>query len=103
MLLDSLFNKKQAKWFDAIAKKKAKLHNEEVAAVEDFMGSNSMETIIKVLDIVDENGHPHEKTMSNELRNKYTNDELAFDDIMTLDALYKSNYKHFKNKDENDE
>lgn len=103
MLLDSLFDKKQAKQFDTIAKKKAKLHTKEQSAVEDFMSSNSMETIVKVLDIVDAKGHPNEKTMSQDLRNKYTNHELEFDDIMTLEALYKSNYKHFKNKDENDE
>lgn len=29
--------------------------------------------------------------------------ELEFDDIMTLETLYKSNYRYFKNKDENDE
>lgn len=102
-MLDSLFDKKQAKLFDTIAKKKAKLHTKELSAVEDFMSSNSMETIVKVLDIVDANGHPNEKTLSHELRNKYTNHTLEFDDIMTLETLYKSNYKYFKNKDENDE
>ena len=100
MLLYSLFNKKQAKKFDAIAKEKAKLHMKEVTATEDFMSSNSTETIIEVLDIVDANGHPKEKELSHELRNKYTNNELEFDDIMTLEALSKSNYKFFKNKDE---
>ena len=62
-----------------------------------------MDTIIKILDVVDENGHPKEKITSHELRNKYINHELEFDDIKTLDALYKSNHKHFKNKGERDE
>lgn len=103
MLLDSLFNKKQARQFDSIAKKKAKLHTKEISAVVDFMSCNSMETIVMVLDIVDANGHPKEKALSRELRNKYTSHELEFDDIITLEALYKSNYQYFKNKDEDDE
>ena len=102
-VINSLFDRKQAKQFDTIAKEKAKLHKKELSAVEDFMSSNSMETIVKVLDVVDANGHPTEKAISLELREKYTNYELEFDDIMTLETLYKSNYRYFKNKDENDE
>lgn len=101
-MINSLFDRKQAKQFDTIAKEKAKLHKKELSAVEDFMSSNSMETIVKVLDVVDANGHPTEKAISLELREKYTNYELEFDDIMTLETLYKSNYRYFKNKDEND-
>ena len=89
--------------FQIHPKEKAKLHKKELSAVEDFMSSNSMETIVKVLDVVDANGHPTEKAISLELREKYTNYELEFDDIMTLETLYKSNYRYFKNKDENDE
>lgn len=103
MLFNSLFDKKMAKQFDTIAKEKAKLHKKEVSAVEDFMSANSMKTIMRILDIVDANGHPNEKIASNELRNKYTSKELEFDDIITLEALYKSNYMFFMNKDEHNE
>ncbi len=45
-MINSLFDRKQAKQFDTIAKEKAKLHKKELSAVEDFMSSNSMETIV---------------------------------------------------------
>ena len=78
-MINSLFDRKQAKQFDTIAKEKAKLHKKELSAVEDFMSSNSMETIVKVLDVVDANGHPTEKAISLELREKYTNIAKAGD------------------------
>jgi len=102
-LLDSLFNKKQIKQFNSIDKQKAKLRRKEISAVQEFMNSNCMETIVKILDVVDANGHPKEQAASHELRDKYTYHELEFEDIMKLAALYKSNYRYFKNSDEKDE
>lgn len=99
IVLNSLFDKKTAKRFDTIAAKKAKLGKKEEAAVNDFMTKNSKETIVEILDIVDKNGHPKERYSSHELRKKYSQGKLAFDDIILLDTLYKSNYKFFKDKD----
>lgn len=39
------------------------------------------------------------KKSAQNIKNKYLEDNLEFDDIMTLDKLYKSNYKEFKNKE----
>ncbi|HIQ60853.1 MAG TPA: hypothetical protein IAD31_04570 [Candidatus Enterenecus faecium] len=99
-MVNSLFDKKTAKQFTAIAREKAKLQAKEQKAVDNFMHSSSMETIISVFDIVDVNGHPKEKALSSQLRNKYLQSELGFDDLMTLEGLYSSNYRFFKNKDE---
>lgn len=103
-MVNSLFDSKNAKRFDTIAKKKAKLHQEETKLVKEFLQNTTSETIYKVLDVVESNGHPHEKEQSRQIRNKYSNHEmLDFDDIITLDCLYKSNYKYCNNKDENNE
>lgn len=103
-MIDSLFDKKTAKRFDTIAKEKAKLRIEEKAAVTDFMAFTSRDTILKILDIVEEYGHPNEINLSRELRNKYCNDNrLEFDDLITLNTLYKSNYSFFKNKGDSNE
>ena len=98
-MIYSLFDKKTAKQFDKIAKEKAILHKKEENAVTDFMRTSAKETIIEILDIVDAHGHPREQLSSKELREKYNSGNLEFDDIITLDALYKSNYQFFKNKD----
>lgn len=98
-MLNSLFDKKTAKLFDTIATQKADLHEKEKAATNAFMDNCSAELINKVLDISESFGHPNEQKQSRELRNKYNTSELEFDDIMTLNALYKSNYKFFENKD----
>ena len=99
-MLNSLFDKKTAKQFETISKERAKLQAKEDEAVKNFMHCNSMETIIAILDIVDQNGHPRERDLSLQIRNKYLNAELEFDDVKSLEALYKSNYRFFKNKDE---
>lgn len=103
-MLNSLFDNKTAKKFDTIAKKKARVHDEEVAAAKEFMRNISRETVYNVLDTTDRSGHPDEQSLSLALRNKYDSGQgLEFDDIMTLDALYKSNYKQCNNKDGYDE
>lgn len=99
-MISSLLDKKTAKLFDKIAKEKALLHQKEEEAVTAFMCTYSKETIYKVLNIVDDNGHPTEKRLAGDLRNKYNTGNLEFDDIITLDMLYKSNYRFFGNKDE---
>ena len=102
-MISSLFDKKTAKRFDTIAREKAKIRKKEEKAVEAFMCQNNKTTIIDLLDVVDENGHPNEKNQASKLREKYFGEGLGFDDVMTLETLYKSNYKYFGNKDENDE
>lgn len=94
-MIDSLFDKKTAKTFATIARKKAELHKREVEAAKKFMCDTSSDTIIEILDLVEKKGHPDEVSLSKELRNKYQGDRgLEFDDIMSLDMLYKSNYKY---------
>lgn len=95
-MIDSLFDKKTAKTFNAIAKQKAKLHEKEIDATQKFMRDTRPETITKILDLVEQKGHPDEVKLSQEIRNKYQGDcTFEFDDIMRLDSLYKSNYKYF--------
>ena len=94
-MINSLFDRKTAKAFGTIARKKAELHQKELEAAKKFMCDTSSETIIEILDLVDKKGHPEEVRLSQELRNKYQSDSgLEFDDIMRLDMLYKSNYKY---------
>lgn len=103
-MLSSLFDKKTAKKFDTIAYKKARLAEEESKAVDGFMQSISSDTITSILDVVDEFGHPEEKKWSHDLREKYTQGQhLGFDDVMTLQALYKSNYQNYTNKGDGNE
>lgn len=103
-MADSLFDKKLAKQFDTISKDKAKVHDNEIRAVNDFMKKVSRQTICSVLDIVDKYGHPNEQRLSKELREKYISGKgLEFDDIKTLESLYKSNCRVMNNKDSQDE
>lgn len=103
-MIDSLLDKKTEKKFDSIAHRKAKVLADEEKLVDSFMRSTSSETITNLLDVVDKFGHPDEKRLANDLRNKYEQGlRLQFDDIITLDALYKSNYMNYKNKGDKDE
>ena len=103
-MIDSLFDKKTAKKFDTIAHMKSKLDTAERAFVNEFMRTTSSETITSVLDVVDEYGHPDEKKLSQNFRQKYDEGQgLCFDDIMTLETLYKSNYQNYNNKGDGDE
>ena len=98
-MIDSLFDKKKAKKFDSIAHKRAKQDADERKFVNEFMRTTSSETITSVLDVVDKFGHPEERRLSHEFREKYTDgQELCFDDIMTLETLYKSNYQNYIGK-----
>lgn len=103
-MIDSLFDNKTAKRFDKIAKEKAKIHEKENAAAKDFLSTTDSETIFNVLDMTDKFGHPKEKELARHIREKYEGaQDLEFDDIMTLQSLYKSNYKSNFNKGEHDE
>lgn len=103
-MIDSLFDKKTAKKFDTIAEKRAKQATEEREFVNNFMRTTSSETITSVLDVVDKFGHPEEQKISHEFREKYIRgDRLCFDDLMTLENLYKSNYQNYINKGDNNE
>ena len=92
-MIDSLFDRKTAKEFDSISKKKAELTKKEKEAVNHFLCSTSSETIYQVLE------------RSQQIKNKYESERgLEFDDIVTLDMLYKSNYKYrVQNKDDPNE
>lgn len=103
-MIDSLFDKKSAKKFDSIAHKKAKLAAQENKFVNEFMRSTSSETITSVFDVVDKFGHPEEQKLAHDLREKYAQGkQLGFDDIMTLETLYKSNYQNYTNKGDDNE
>lgn len=104
-MIDSLFDRKTAKEFDSISKKKAELTKKEKEAVNHFLCSTSSETIYQVLDLIGQNGHPNEIQRSQQIKNKYESERgLEFDDIVTLDMLYKSNYKNrVQNKDDPNE
>ncbi len=103
----SLLDHKTAKRFDAIAGKRAKIDMKAQKLADEFMCGMSSNTINQVLDIVSEYGHPNERIYANNLRNKYTSGQtFNMDDIMTLDALYRSNCQYFKNQNnkvDNDE
>lgn len=99
-VIDSLMDKRMMQKFDRVAKEKAKVYQKEQEAVECFLQNNSKETIMEVLKVVSDKGHPCEQKSAQEIKNKYLENNLEFDDIMTLDKLYKSNYKEFKNKED---
>lgn len=103
-MIDSLFDKKTAKKFDTIATGRAKQEREEQEFVDNFMRTTNSDTITSVLDIVDAFGHPEEKKLSHEFREKYDQGQhLCFDDIMTLESLFKSNYQNYTNKGDSNE
>lgn len=103
-MIDSLFDKKTAKKFDSVAHRKGKITTQESKLVNEFMRSTSSETITSVFDIVEKFGHPEERKLSYDLRKKYAQGErLEFDDIMTLQSLYKSNFPNYTNKGDSNE
>lgn len=103
-MIDSLFDKKISKSFDKLAKQQAELDKKKRDLEKIVKLKMESETITKVFDIVDKNGHPDEKQLSNKIRQKYNdNQALEFDDYMNLNDLYKSNFKSFSNKGANDE
>lgn len=103
-MIDALFDNNTMKKFDDLAKKQAKLDDKKSDLAKKFMESIDSETLVKVLDVVKKYGHPNEKMLSEEIRNKYiSGKKLEFDDLINLDSLYKSNYVKFLNKDVYDE
>ena len=97
-MIDSLFDKKTAKKFDKMARTKAKVFAEENKLVNDFMRTTDSETIFSLLNVVETYGHPEEQKISHDLREKYElGKSLSFDDVMTLETLYKSNYQNYAN------
>ena len=95
-----MFDKKLLKKFDSIAKEKAKIQEKENSACQEFMKATSPETICNVFDIIDKFGHPIEQEQAKHLKNKYeSKDEWSFEEIITLDALYKSSFNHMNKGD----
>lgn len=93
----SLFDNKTAKQFDKIASKKAKLDTKAQNLVDEFMEKTSSATIKSILDVVDEHGHPAEQSFARQFRVKYNSGgKLTFDDVMTLEKLFKSNRGSFR-------
>ncbi len=99
-MIDSLFDKKTAKEFNAIAREKAKVSDKERKAVKDFLRNTDSKTIIDVMQNIKAHGHPGEIELTKKLQEHYEKDILSFDDIMSLNELFKSNCKHYVNKDE---
>ena len=97
-MINSLFDRKLTKKFDSIARQKANIQKEENDLCKEFMSKIKCETILCILDTVEKNGHPNEKNISRNLRNKYEQETLSFDDIIVLNNLYKSNYRNINNK-----
>ena len=103
-MIDSLFDKKTSKCFDKLARQQAELDEKKRYLSKQAKLKMESETITKIFDVVDNNGHPDEKELSNKIRQKY-NDHipLEFDDYMNLNDLYKSNFMFFSNKGANNE
>ena len=99
-MIDSLLDKKLSKKFDTLAEKKASVQKEEDRLCKQFLAQTTRETIVAVLNIVQEFGHPNEQALSQKLKNKYENETLSFDDILTLNELYKANYRNMSNKED---
>lgn len=98
-MIDSLLDKNLSKKFNSLAKSKAKIQKKEDELCKKFMYETDKDTIFSVLDIVDKNGHPNEQKISKDLRAKYISKEnFSANDILSLEALYKSNYRNINNK-----
>ena len=97
-MVDSLLSKKLSKKFDTLAKKKAHFQEKEENLCKAFLAETSPETIYCVLDMLRNSAHPTHQDTAEKLRNKYENETLSFDDIMTLKELYKMNCRNIINK-----
>lgn len=103
-MIDSLFDKNTMKKFDNLASKQAKLDYKKNMLTKKTMEKMEAETMVKVLDVVENYGHPNEKLLSNKIKEKYfAGEELEFTDLLNLDNLYKSNYQKFQKRDAKDE
>lgn len=98
-MIDSLFDEKTAKNFDDLATKQAKLDAKKRNLSEKSMKQLDSQTLKNVFEVVSRYGHPNEKNICDKLNSKYNlGEELEFEDLLTLDNLYKSNFKNFSNK-----
>ena len=102
-MIDSLFDKKTAKEFNAIAREKAKVSEKEIKAVKGFLCNTDSKTIVDVFQNIKKYGHPGERKTTTKIQENYEKNTLSFDDIMTLNELFKSNCKHYINKEEKNE
>ena len=101
---DSIFTHKTGKAFDSIAAQKAKISNKEKAAVDQFMKETDSVTMEQIFALIEKYGHPSEKNQVNGIKEKYASVQgLEFDDVISLDLLYKSNCRHMSNKGDCDE
>ncbi len=101
---NSIFTYKTGKAFSSIAAQKAKISNKEKAAVDQFMKETDSVTMEQIFALIEKYGHPSEKNQVNEIKAKYTSGQgLEFDDVISLDLLYKSNCQHMSNKGDCDE
>lgn len=103
-MINSLFDKREMKKFDDLAKKQAKLDGKKQDLVKKTMEKMDPETLKDVFNVVKTYGHPNERILSEEIENRYMSGEvLGFNDLMKLDSLYKSNFEKFSKKDNGDE
>mgnify|MGYP004644519033 FL=1 len=103
-MIESLYDKKTSKRIDDLANKQAKLDNKKANLADEIMINLEPETLKKVFELIKKNGHPSEKKKSEEIEKKYEQGEdLEFNDWVSLDKLYKSNFGKFSKEDDNNE
>ncbi len=102
-MISSLFDKKTTKKIDSLAKKISEIELEKEKLSKQIMTKTSKEMIYNVLDMAEKFGHPKEQQQSKLLRDKYENKEdFSIDDLLTLRALYNSNYEYSNRGDSNE-
>ena len=82
-----------------IEEEERKLKLEGNKLLEDFYNYTTRDEILNVLTVIEKNGHPSEIIEVKEIREKYNNGELAYNEIDILDVLVKSNISYFKNEE----
>ena len=103
-MVDSLFDKSATKKFDDLAKRQAQLNGKKGNLAKETMEKLEVETLVNAFEIIDKFGHPNQKKTSKILKNKYdAGNELDFDDLMSLNIMYKSNIVKALNKDVDNE
>ena len=95
-MIDSIFSKSTTKEFDRIAKKLASLNDKKEKLADKAIRETDADTIKKVFELIKKYGHPCEKEECIIIEKHYDEgNRLTFDELMTLQTLYQSNYNHF--------
>lgn len=90
--------------FKALAKKKAKLADQENKLMEKFNLKTDDQTLREVFEIIQAKGKPIEQKTVSGIKERYESGEpLEADDVMLLDKLYKACGTCLSNKEDEDE